>query len=356
MLEAIEARGYEIHCVVYPEDDPSHIQGLKAKGWSCHTLNLSRKGLNPFKDFSYFLELRKLFKGLQPERVFTYTIKPVIFGAFALSASRRIKSASAMITGLGYAFMGTTIKQRLVERVVRVLYRFALRLYAVVIFQNKDDQELFEGLGLLKHTEKVIRVNGSGVSLEEFPLTPIPPTERIRFLMVARVLKAKGVYEYLEAAEQVTKAHPNKVEFAYLGPLDTGGDGIEESDFRRRCQKAHVQYLGESSDVRPHIAASHVMVLPSYREGLPRAVIEAMAMGRAVVTTDTPGCRETVLNGANGFLVPSQDSSALVEAMGNILSISRAELQTFGTQSRKQAENKFDVKCVNEQIIDVLLL
>ena len=362
MIEDAARAGYEIHCVVYPEDDRQVVANIRAKGWICHTLQVTRKGMNPFEDLKYLSQLRRLLRDLRPEKIFSYTIKPVIYTGLALwglqrprTTGQRALRSCAMITGLGYAFMGQTLRQKLVGLLVRLLYRFSLRFHDLVAFQNPDDMALFRTLRLLGADQRVIRVNGSGVSLETFHKAPFPPPTPIRFLMIARVLRAKGFREYLAAAGVIRAEYGNHVDFSCLGPFDNGGDGIPREEFLNACVTSGVRYLGETQDVRPYLADCHVMVLPSYREGLPRSVLEAMAIGRPIITSDAPGCRETVIEGENGFFVEPRNSKSLEVALRRMVEMQKSNpgaLEQMGSRSREIAIERFDVRSVNKTLLE----
>lgn len=357
MLKDVAAKGFEVHCTVYADDPAELVAGFRARGWICHTLRMSRKGMNPFSDLRYAWDILKLLRSLKPDRVFCYTIKPVIYGGLAMLFAK-VPRSCAMITGLGYAFMGQNKKQKFAEWVVKVLYRRAFPQYSLVVFQNPDDQSLFANQKLLTKATKTLLVAGSGVSLERFRYQPAKVHSPIKFLMVARILRAKGAIEYLEAAAAVHKFAPGAAKFSYLGAFDHGGDGIASEEFLEKCTKCGVDYLGETKDVIPFIEKADVFVLPSYREGLPRSTVEAMAIGRAVLTTDVPGCRETVVKGHNGLLVPVKDVGALAGAMLEMIGLQNKNanhLPELGANSRLLAEAKFDVTVVNRLIFRELL-
>ena len=281
----------------------------------------------------------------QPDVVLAYTIKPVIYGTLAawlVGVSRRY----ALITGLGYAFTGHAfggIRSK-VSAVVQFLYKQALCRVHKVFFQNTDDQALFYQLGLLPASTASVVVNGSGVDLDSFSFTPLPPGAP-HFLLIARLLGDKGVREYAQAAQRI-KANHTDVQFSLVGWIDENPDAITQSELDNWLTAGTLNYLGCLQDVRPSIAQCTVYVLPSYREGTPRTVLEAMAMGRAVITTNAPGCRETVLNGENGFLVPVKSVDALVVAMEQFIREPDLARQ-MGQRGRVLVEEKFNVHSVN---------
>jgi glycosyltransferase involved in cell wall biosynthesis len=232
--------------------------------------------------------------------------------------------------------------------VLRQLYRASLRGVRAVFFQNPDDERVFRDLRLLRRDVRSVLVNGSGVDLQTFRPVPFPPM--ISFLMIARLLSLKGIHVYAKAAQIVRARHPG-VPFRLVGWIDDTPDAIREEDLRSWVDHGTIEFLGKLDDVRPAIAAASVYVLPSYREGTPRTVLEAMAMGRPVVTTDAPGCRETVRHGCNGFLVPVGDSEALATALERFI-LSPGLITEMGQESRRMAVEKYDVHGVNKIMLN----
>lgn len=324
---------------------------LAVKNIQSHSVPLSRAGLSPFNDIASLRAFIRLLMKLRPDYFLGYTIKPVVWGliaAWIVGVPNRV----ALITGLGYAFTGEASgKRRLIQKIARGLYSFALRRATLIFFQNPDDRMEFDRLGLLPEGVRVEVVNGSGVDVEAFSPEPFPQ-HPIRFLLIARLLGDKGIREYAAAAAKVKATHP-AVEFHLVGGLDPNPDGISEGEVLRWREAGDIVWHGALSDVRPAIASSHVYVLPSYREGTPRTVLESMAMGRSVITTDAPGCRETVVDGHNGFLVPPRSTDALVEAMLHF--VEHPELvSTMGAKARQVAEQKYDVRKVNEFMLEAM--
>ena len=319
---------------------------LRALGAVPVEIDLGRGSLNPFRALATARQFRALIRKLRPDVVIAYTVTPIVLGA-AAAKSEGVPRFVALVTGLGYAFTGGTEPKRRLSRLLGLLmYRRALRNADVAVFQNPDDKEDFKRLGLLPPKLPTGIVNGSGVDLAHFQDTPLP--DRPAFLMIARFLKDKGVREYGEAAARLKRSHP-EIDIALAGWLDASPDAIEAADLERFAA-AGVKLLGRLEDVRPAIAACSVYVLPSYREGTPRSVLEAMAMGRAIVTTDAPGCRETVLDGDNGFLVPPRDAESLRAAM--LRFIEQPHLAAaMGARSRLIAEQKYDVTEVSRNLM-----
>ncbi len=343
LIAALQAKGLEVH-VAAPDLPPSHPvrARLEAKGLVVHDVHMNRTGTSPLGDLQTVVSLYRLMCRIRPHCVMGYTIKPVIYGTLAAWMAG-VPRRFALITGLGYAFQQDRGRGRL-RALVQRLYALALRRADKVFFQNPDDQALFRQRAILSSTVPSCVVNGSGVDVADFPLTPVP-SGHVRFLLIARLLGDKGVREFAGAARRIRAHHPAAT-FAMAGWIDSNPDSITQDELDAWVEEGTVEYLGKLADVRPAIAQSTVYVLPSYREGTPRTVLEAMAMGRPVITTDAPGCRETVVNGDNGFLVPVKSVDELETAMlGFVLDPDLA--QRMGQRSRAIAEEKYDVHKVN---------
>jgi glycosyltransferase involved in cell wall biosynthesis len=350
MLSTMVAQGMRVTAVASDVDQNTRA-ALAALGVEPMEISTVRTGMNPLADLAYRQTLEDLFRRLKPDILLAYTAKPVIWGILAARAAG-VPRVVAMITGLGYAFTPPErpdLKYRLANLAARLLYRLALPRADHVLFQNRDDRDLFQGLDFTPPSDRVGITAGSGIDLVRF--APTSPPVRPSFLMLARLLKGKGVAEYAAAATRLKARYPH-VEFRLAGAFDPGPDVVAEADLKKWIA-AGVSYLGALSDVRPALAEAAVYVLPSYREGTPRSVLEAMAIGRAVVTTDAPGCRETVEDGQNGFLVPPRDAIALEAAMERFILNPRL-IETMGRASLALARSKYDVNRVNAQILSVL--
>lgn len=325
---------------------------LEALGVSAHNTPLRRNGIGIGEDLRYQLNLYRLMRKIRPDLVLTYTIKPNIWGAFAAKALG-IPSVS-IVTGLGFAFTGagkgTGPKGRFVGFIAKLLYRFAAFSNRRIIFQNPDDREEFISSGCLQDSSKAALVDGSGVDMDHYARSDIVLAPV--FLMIARLLVSKGVQEYLEAARQLRAQHPN-VRCLLVGPRDGGPDAVDPALIERAQIEGSIEYLGSVEDVRPLIAKSAVYVLPSYREGTPRSVLEAMSMGRPIITTDVPGCRETVIDVENGFLVSMQDSGALMQAMQRFVE-NPSLIRSMGQRSYEIARDRYDVRKVNVAMLEFL--
>lgn len=308
----------------------------------------SKNSLNPFEDLQYFFRLYKLFRRERPDRVFAYTSKPVIYGSVAARLAK-ISHIAAMVTGAGYAFTSGTRKAKAVKCILSVLYKLAFRCADVVIFQNQDDQGQFVAEKLVVE-EKCRLVNGSGVNLEAF--TPAPLPEQTTFFMLSRVMYSKGIREYLQACETVKAQYP-AVRCMLLGACEGIQDSMTEEDLLPYIERGIIEYFGETEQVASYYRQCSVYVLPSYREGTPRTVLEAMAMGRPVITTDAPGCRETVIDGETGYLVPVKDGNAVARRMICFLEEPQ-RIAEMGRKSLEYCRSKFDVHKVNERMLQHL--
>ena len=288
-------------------------------------------------------------RSIKQDAFLGYTIKPVLYGSLAARLAG-ISGIFSIITGLGYAFSRGDSRQRFAGIIAQFLYKISLSCNQKVYFQNPDDRNLFKELGFLRGADQVVLINGSGVDVSFFKKTPFPTG--VSFLLIARLIKDKGIIEYVEAARIIKAKYPG-VLFRLVGWFDDNPTSIKKEDLDLWMEDGIIDYLGRLEDVRPAITASSVYVLPSYREGTPRTVLEAMSMGRPVITTDAPGCRETVIDGENGFLIPIKDVNALVQAMERF--ILQPELVVkMGKRSREIAEVKYDVHKVNTVIMQAM--
>ncbi|WP_298973489.1 glycosyltransferase family 4 protein [uncultured Psychrobacter sp.] len=355
LLASIAQLGYEIH-VVAPalEDYVTDHNTLKDLGYHVHQIAMQPVGTNPVKDIKTLLASYQILNKIKPQYVLAYTIKPVVYGTLAAWLAK-VPYRFVLISGLGYTFQQVeeTNKRSVFQRFVHTLYQQALARASKIFFQNKDDLNLFKKLNIFKPIIPTVVVNGSGVDLYDFEVMPLPKDEsgnvKLSFLLIARLLKDKGIVEYVEASKQIKKEYPD-AEFHLVGSMDENPAAIEKAQLDQWIAEGDIIYWGELKDVRPAIAASSVYVLPSYREGTSRSVLEAMSMGRAIITTDAPGCRETVVSGKNGYLVPVQAINELTDAMRQFIEHPNL-CEQMGLASRNIAVDKYDVKKVNTQMI-----
>ena len=346
LIAAMISRGHRVYAAA-PAIDEATADAIRRLGAEPRLVRLSNASLSPLSMLASYRELRRLIGELRPDLVFSYTIKPVILGALA-ARSRRVPKVVSLITGAGYAFTreGGSIGRRIARRAASVLYRAALARSDLVLFQNGDDRQLFRELGLLPEPTRSAVVSGSGVDLRRFAPAPLPA--QASFLMIARLLWDKGIREFATAVRRLRREH-GEVPIALAGYLDPSPDSLTEAELDELVSEG-LHFHGKLDDVRPALAACSVYVLPSYREGTPRSVLEAMAMGRPVITTDTAGCRETVVEGVNGFLVPVGDADALYAAMKRFVD-DPSLIAPMGAASLALARQRFDAEKVSDDIL-----
>jgi len=324
---------------------------IEALGVKFNGLPVDKKGINPRADVKLFWTLYRWYREEQPDIVHHFTIKPVIYGSIAARMAKIPKIVNT-VTGLGYVFIDE--KTTWLRRLVVGLYRLSLNCADFTFFQNQDDYNFFLSRGLVKKSGTAL-LPGSGVDCEHFsPVSGPNPLEKSQptFLMVSRLLKDKGVYEFVEAARLVKEHYP-KSRFQLLGRRDVRNPNVvPESDLKSWDNQGLVSCLGEVSDVRPMMAKSDVVVLPSYREGIPRALLEAAAMAKPIITTDAVGCREVVDDEINGLLVPVKDAPALARAMERMINDPEMR-KRMGKAGRKKVEREFDEKIVIKKILEV---
>lgn len=346
LIKEIVRKGYQ---VIVTGPDETDMEKITALGAEFQMVPVNKNGTSILGDLKYFYKLYKLMKKEKPDVTLGYTVKPVVYGAIAAKLAG-VKNINSMVTGGGYTFTSKSLKARILGFVVRSLYRIGFSVADNVIFQNPDDLDEFCKLKLV-NKRKCHIVNGSGVNMERFTLAGYP--EKITFFMLSRLLKSKGVTEYLEAAKIVKSEYP-LVHFKLLGKFETDmQDAVEREYVEQFINDGVVERFEETSDVRPYYEGCSVYVLPSYREGTPRTVLEAMAMGRPIITTDTNGCRETVIEGKNGYIVPVKDSEKLADAMKKFI-LNPEKVNLMGTESINYCREKFEVGKVNKKMLEIL--
>lgn len=331
LLDKLLERGDQV-CVLAPPDDA--VPDLKAVGVDFVPLEMDNKGLNPLRDAHLALKLYRNLRAQRPDVVLSWTIKNNIYGAFAA----RLAGVPFLpnVSGLGTAFLsGGTL-----QWVAETLYRGAFAQLETVFFQNEEDRALFLSRGLVTQGQAK-GVPGSGIDLHRFVTSP-PPDGPPVFLMIARLLRDKGVIEYVDAARRVRMQHPDAL-FRLIGAADSNNrSAISRAEVQGWQDEGIVEYLGTADDVRPHIARAHCVVLPSYREGAPRTLIEGAAMARPLIATDVPGCRSVVEDGHNGLLCAPRSGQALAEAFTRFLALPEAERSAMGLAGRQKMQDEFD--------------
>ena len=342
LIELLRARKYRVIACA-PSAPPQLLDKLAILGVTFHSVDIERNEIAVFRDLLYAWRIFVWLRRTRPDVLLAYTAKPVIYG-LAVGRVARVANRCALVTGLGYALTGRSFKRRTLAWIVGRMYRVALRDCFCVMFQNPDDLALFRACRLLSERSRAVVVNGSGVDLQRFSPRPLPG-EPI-FLLIGRLLRDKGVREYADAARVVKAGYPG-ARFQLAGWTDTNPEAIDDAELQRWVAEGVIEYLGPLDDVRSALAAARFYVLPSYREGTPRTVLEAMATGRPVITTDAPGCRETVQHEVNGLLVPVGDVPKLAAAM--IRLIENPELaEAYAEAGLRIARERYDARVVSE--------
>jgi len=344
LIRRLNKEGYKI-CVLTQFDGYESLIANEVD--QIKPLFISRKGVNPFIDFFTILDFVKHFIRIKPMLILLFTIKPVIYGSIA-ARLMRVRSI-VMITGLGTAFITDTW----ITKVVKALYRFSLVSVATAFFQNVDDKDLFVGNRLVD--SRICRLTpGSGVDLDKFSRADLPVNNEMTFLLIGRMLWDKGIGEFVDAARNIKSIYPN-IRFQLLGPLGVENRtsiSIQQID---EWQKGGViEYLGETDNVVPYIARACCVVLPSYREGTSRVLLEAAAMGRPLITTDVPGCREVIEEGVTGFLCKSKDYLDLSDKIELMLKLPYESRRIMGAKGREKVENQFNQNIVCDLYIDAI--
>lgn len=344
MMKSFLSLGHEV-VAVGNEDEIVWKEKFSALNIKYRQIYVERTGTNPLKDLKTWKSIKRVVLEEKPHKIFSYQAKTVVYGGFVARKYKEI-DYYALIAGCGSAFLAKGIKARLLRFVLKIEYKIGLRKAKKVFFQNTDDIRLFLAHRMVEG-KNIIVINGSGVNLEKFRSQPLP--KKFAFLCICRLIRDKGVVEYLEAAKRVKKIYPN-IRFLLVGPYDSNPSALKKEDLQLYMDNDIVEYFGEQSDVVPFIAQCNVYVLPSYREGTPKSVLEAMASCRAIITTDAPGCRETVIDGVNGYLVPVKNVEKLVEKMLYFIE-SPEKVFEMAQNGRHIAEEKFDVEKINKMII-----
>lgn len=350
LIAEMVKRGLNVFALVPDYDEHSRAE-VRALGAEPIDFSLSRTGMNPIKDATDMLLLTRLLRELKPEIILCYAIKPVVYGTLAAWFAQ-VPKKLAMIEGLGYVFTPSVgrepFKRQTLRCVVNMLYIIAFNFADLVFFLNKDDINYFIKRGLIPPS-KTFLLGGIGVDLDDWAPAP-PVTDPVTFLLVARLLKEKGIEEYAKAAKLIKQKYKD-TRFILIGSLDSNPGALSLAEIEAWIDEGVLEWPGKVPYVRPWIAESSVFVLPSYyREGVPRSTQEAMAMARPIITTDAPGCNETVIDGENGYLVPIRDSEALAKAMERFIELPDL-IEKMGLASRKIAEERFNVHEVNLKIL-----
>lgn len=343
LAKTLEQEGYQVYLFCPPGP---YVAQIKAAGFRLKELQyLDRKSKNPWKELLLLLEIRKYYRQNHIDLALQYTIKPNIYGS--LAGAMAITQTISTITGLGYTFL----HKGLSSTVSRFLYKLAFRFCQLVVFQNSDDQAFFIRKGLVK-SKKTALVPGSGINTQHFQALPKKATSNTHFLFIGRLLYDKGILEFLKAAQQIDSSF-SEVEFTIVGDIDPGNPAsLSQEEYQGFFQASNIYHIPHSSDVREQINRADVVVLPSYREGLPRVLLEAMAMAKPIIATDVPGCRELIIPEKNGFLVPAKSVNKLSEAFQDFLKLPPQQKKSMGQYSRKLVLERYDEQIVFQKYLD----
>lgn len=344
-MKEMQAEGYEVFAAAQmPESDWS--ERFNEIGVNYRQIKVSRNGLNPMGDLATLKDIKRLLKEIKPDKIFVFQAKTVAYGCRA-AASLGITEVYTLIAGLGSVYLGHGLKNKLVKFVMSTLYKQAFKRSKKVFFQNNDDRQTMLDEGLLKE-DKIIMIHGSGVNVEKFIPTELPsiPT----FLYIGRLIRDKGVGEYLEACQMIKAEYGDKVRCLLVGPYDSNPTALKPEELQPLVDKGIIEYFGEQKDVRPYIDQCSIYVLPSYHEGTPKTVLESMAKGRAIITSNAPGCKETVVDGVNGYLTEVKNANDVTAKMKTLIE-DPVLVEKMGAMSREMACEIFDVKKVNDTIL-----
>ncbi len=349
LIRDMIAAGHRV--VAIASDIPGLGQAIECFGAEFRPISMQRTGINPFRDLADLMALAALLRELGPDVVVTHGTKPNLIGVIAAKLAG-VPRTYVMMDGLGYAFAGGHELRRLCLRALLCLmFAGALRFAHAIFVLNPNDSRVIRRLGLERRSRPVVRIGGTGIDLEEFSYAP-PVAGPLKVLMIARLLREKGVFEYAAASKRL-RDQGIACRMDLLGPYDSNPGAIDEDQVNAWIAEHLISYLGETDDVRPYLRACSVLCLPSYREGLPRTILEALAIGRPIITTDVPGCRELVIDGVNGFIIPPRDPDALAAAITRFAD--RPDLLvTMAEASRALAEARYNVRDINPLIMKTM--
>ena len=343
-MRALEEKGYEV-IAVSPED-VKYSELLRREFSFFPVKNLDRKGTNPIKDLKLFFEYFLLYRKLKPDLVINFTIKPNIYGS--ISAGLLGIPSISVITGLGYVF----IRESWLTKLVKLLYWLAFRFNRAVVFQNSEDMKTLKNLC----ERRCLLIESSGVDLKHFDpkLCKEAKKDEFTFLFVGRLLTDKGIYELIKAFGKLKKEKP-KVKLIIVGSPDEGNpNSVSKGELEKWVKEGLIEWHGFQEDVRPFYCMANCVVLPSYREGIPRVLLEAMAMEKPIITTDAPGCKNVCVDGVNGFLVKPKDVESLYLVMKRMVDLGDEKLREFGKAGRRLAEEKYSVEKIVREYINLI--
>jgi glycosyltransferase involved in cell wall biosynthesis len=339
LIEGLKRDGHEVHAIS-PTDEYSRY--LIDAGIPHHPVSMDAQGINPIKDFALILRLIKVFSQVKPDLILQFTIKPNIYGSLA-AAVLQIPVINN-VSGLGAAFQ----KKNLVHRVASLLYKIAFRVPQKVFFQNEEDQKLFIESKLVSE-QKTDLLPGSGINVRKFAPVEYRNNGPFVFLMIARLIMDKGLMEYINAI-RIMKARGIDARFQLLGACDSKNErSVNLNTVEHWVEEGLIEYLGTTDDVKSFIAEANCVVLPSYREGTPRVLLEAASLCRPIVTTNVPGCRQVVKDKHNGLLCKPKDANSLAEKMEEMTKLPTDQLRQLGINGRKLVETEYDENFVVEK-------
>ncbi len=341
LIKFLLQKKFEVICVASKDELLNNAEEiLNTLGVKFIEINVSRKGMNPIEDLGYLFNLIKIYKKYKPKAVLHFTIKPNIYGTIACKLLN-IPSINT-INGLGSGI----IKDNLLSKVLKFLYKFSLKYSHKILFQNSDDKFFFINNKIISE-KKIGIVPGSGVDTKYFNNSE-SNNEKLTFILIARLLKDKGIYEYIEAIKEIKKTNSNVV-FLLAGQFDHDNPtSIKEEEIQSWQKEKYIEYIGKTDDIKEFFKLSDVVVLPSYREGLSRVLIEAASASKPIITTNVAGCKDVVVENKNGYLCDVKSVPSLKNCIEKMITVSNEEIRTMGFNSKKIAENKFDKKIVNE--------
>lgn len=353
LINAMTKSGHEVYALTPLGVSKENISKIRETGAEVNEYYLNRTGLSMLQDLKTLMSLIIQMRKLRPDIVLSYTIKPVIYGSIAAFFTR-VPKIFSIINGTGFSFSEAGKSKKFLHFLIKSLFRFALSKNNFIFFQNNEDRNLFLENNIIKSEISGV-TNGSGIDLNEFEFHPYSATDVLKFLFIGRFFKEKGIYHYVEAAKKIKKKYGEKVEFQLIGEIGNDKNSIKTHELEEWEKEGWINNLGFLDDVKTTIIDSHIVVLPSYyREGVPRSLLEALSIGRAIITTNSIGCKETVIDGENGILIKPDDLQSLIKAIEKLIN-NPILLQKMGTRSRQLAQNKFDVEIINKYILDKMI-
>lgn len=345
---AAKEAGYDVTIV---SEDTGVSDKIRQAGLKTVALPINKAGANIKDEIKTFKFLYKLFKKEKPDIVHLVGLKTMLWGSLACKLLG-VKAMVSAVCGLGVLFDEEHAQSFMTQNILKVLRVTHRRERLAVVFQNNDDKAIFMNAKIMREDQCAF-TNGSGINLQNYDYTPEPTEGPIKIIFTARMVEDKGTLVLIDAAKKLEAEYKGKVQFLLCGGLETNPNGITKEVLESKCDGEYIQWLGHRKDVLELLKQSHIMAFPSwYREGLPKSVIEAEAIGRPVVTTDSVGCRDTVVDGKNGFMIPIKDSDALAAALKKLID-NAEQRKEMGRNAREFAVNKFDIKDVVQVHLDV---